>query len=135
METRDKGLLNLRPLIPSAKILPGTCDIECFQNQILRPLVALQSDLLIVVFRNYLSKHKNVFYDLNIEKKIEYIDSAIQKDFKFRNSLKGIIIGHFTLEEYEQYSENSSNLNKRMMDLIRECLKDNLQVLEFRNAG
>ena len=44
-----------------------------------------------------------------------YIENAIHKDMKFRNSLKGMIIGQFTVEEYDRYIENSSALNKRMM--------------------
>ena len=61
---------------------------------------------------------------------MEYIENAIQKDIKFRNSTKGIIIGLFTLEEYQLYIENSSALNKRMMNLVIERLKDQVQFFE-----
>jgi hypothetical protein len=77
------------------------------------------------------AKHKNVFYDLTIEKRLDYIENAIHKDMKFRNSLKGIIIGQFTLEEFEIYIQNSSALNKRMMDIVKERLKSNIQLLEY----
>jgi hypothetical protein len=77
------------------------------------------------------AKHKNVFYDLTIEKRLDYIENAIHKDMKFRNSLKGIIIGQFTLEEFEIYIKNSSALNKRMMDIVKERLKSNIQLLEY----
>ena len=50
---------------------------------------------------------------------------------KFRNSLKGIIIGQFTLEEYELYILNSSALNKRMMQIVKERIKSNIQLLEY----
>ncbi len=126
METRDSALLSMRPKITSAKILPAMTTDEHFQNGTLRPVVKLQNDLLIAVFKNYVAKHKNVFYDLNIEKKLDYIENAIHKDMKFRNSLKGIIIGQFTLEEFDIYIQNSSALNKRMMDIVKERLKDNL---------
>lgn len=135
MEMRDKFLLNLRPQISSVKIHPNTCTVECFQNNVLRPVILLQKNLLLAVFRNYLEKFKNVFYDLSAEKKTEYIDNAFQKDFKFRNALKGMIIGHFTLEEYDFFVEHSVDLNRRIIDLIKETLKDNLQLLEFRFAG
>ena len=59
-----------------------------------------------------------------------FIENAIQKDIKFRNSLKGIIIGQFTLEEYATYIENSSALNKRMMNIVKERLQSNIQLLE-----
>ncbi|MGB0255477.1 MAG: glyoxalase, partial [Flavobacteriaceae bacterium] len=55
--------------------------------------------------------------------------NAIYKDQKFRNSLKGMLIGQFTVEEYEQYISNSSNLNKRMMNLVIARLQDHVQLL------
>ena len=61
---------------------------------------------------------------------MEYIERAIQKDIKFRNSLKGMIIGQFTVEEYRDYITNSSALNKRMMNMVVERLKDQIQLLE-----
>ena len=131
MDPRDIALLQLRPQIPSAKILPGMTAEEFFQNRTLRPVAKLQNDLLVAVFRNYAQKHKNVFYDLSIEKRMDYIENATHKDMKFRNSLKGIIIGQFTLDEYEAYIQNSSSLNKRMMNIVKERLKSNIQLLEL----
>lgn len=131
MEPRDSVLLGLRPTIESAKVLPTMSSDEIFQNQTLRPVAKLQNDLLVAVFKNYARKHKNVFYDLSIEKRLDYIENAIHKDMKFRNSLKGIIIGQFTLEEYETYILNSSALNKRMMNIVKERLKSNIQLLEY----
>jgi len=135
MENRDEALLKLRPQIPSAKVLPGMSTDEMFQNQTLRPIIKLQNDLLLAVFRNYASKHKNVFYDLSVEKRMDYIENAIHKDQKFRNSLKGIVIGQFTLKEYTTYIQNSSALNKRMMNIVKERLKSNLQLLQYAQVG
>ena len=131
MNLRDIALLQLRPQIPSAKILPGMTAEESFQNNTLRPIAKLQNDLLVAVFRNYARKHKNVFYDLSIEKRLDYIENAVHKDMKFRNSLKGMIIGQFTMDEYGTYILNSSALNKRMMNLVKERLKSNIQLLEL----
>lgn len=131
METRDRLLLRMRPEIPDAKINAAMTADECFQNATLRPVAKLQNDLLVAVFRNYVAKHKNVFYDLTIEKRLDYIENAIHKDMKFRNSVKGMIIGQFTLKEYETYIQNSSALNKRMMDIVKERLKSNIQLLEY----
>jgi len=130
MDLRDITLLKLRPEIPTVQIHPGTSSEELFQNETIRPIVRLQDDLLMAVFRNYARKHKNVFYDLSVEKRLDYIENAVHKDTKFRNSLKGIIIGQFTLDEYEKYIQNSSALNKRMMNIIKERLKSNIQLLD-----
>lgn len=131
MDLRDITLLQLRPEIPTAKIFPNTSTEESFQNETLRPIVKLQDDLMVAVFRNYIRKHKNVFYDLSVEKRLDYIENAVHKDMKFRNSLKGMMIGQFTLDEYEKYKQNSSALNKRMMNIVKERLKSNIQLLEL----
>ena len=60
METRDQNLLNLRPEILSAKLSENMSSEERFQNTTLRPIIKLQQDLLILVFKNYINKHKNV---------------------------------------------------------------------------
>ncbi len=96
MDTRDQDLLSLRPEILSAKVRENTSDDERFQNITLRPVIKLQHDLLILVFKNYINKHKNVFYELSLERRIDYIENTIHKDMKFRNSVKGMIIGQFT---------------------------------------
>ena len=90
----------------------------------------MQNPLFIEVFHQYIEKRKGVFYDLGLEKKLAYIESSLIKDQKFRNSVKGMIIGHFTVTEYRQYSSNSSALNKRMMNIIIERLKDQVQLFD-----
>ncbi|GGD94136.1 glyoxalase [Planktosalinus lacus] len=131
MNSRELDLVALRPEIPSAIVTPLMSFDEQFQNKTLRPIVKLQNELFVLVFRNYVSKHKNVFYTLSLDKRLQYIENAIQKDIKFRNSLKGMVIGQFTIEEYELYIQNSSSLNKRMMNLVIERLKSNIQLLEY----
>ncbi|MEX0290403.1 MAG: glyoxalase [Flavobacteriaceae bacterium] len=129
MNQRSAGLLSLRPEIHNARISPEMSPDEFFQNATLRPIIKLQNELLIAAFRNYITKHKGGFYELSLEKKMDFIENAIQKDIKFRNALKGMVIGQFTVEEYENYIKNSSALNKRMMNMVIERLKD--QVLLF----
>ncbi len=120
----------LRPEIPSAQIYVEMSRDERFQNTCLRPIIKFQNDLLIAAFRNYIAKHKFGFQELPPEKKLTFIENAIHKDIKFRNSLKGMVIGQFTVEEYDQYIANSSALNKRMMNMVIERLKDQVLLLE-----
>ncbi|MRH99387.1 glyoxalase [Kriegella sp. EG-1] len=131
MNERTSNLLRIRPEISKIKVFDTISTEEQFQNNTLRPVIKLQNLLLIAAFRNYITKHKNAFYQLSIEKRLLYIENAIQKDIKFRNSLKGMVIGQFTLEEYEFYIQNSSKLNKRMMNMVVNRLKDQVQLLEL----
>jgi hypothetical protein len=103
---------------------------ESFQNEVLRPVLKLQNDLFVASFLNYISKNKADFYTHTVEKKMAIIENAIQKDIKFRNALKGMIIGLFTADEYSQYIKNSSSLNKRMMSMLTERLKSQVQLFD-----
>lgn len=129
MDARDTFLLQLRPQISTINFENSTPE-ELFQNKTLRPIIKLQKNLLFSVFTHYFIKHKNIFYTLSVEKKLDYIENAIHKDMKFRNSLKGVIIGQFTLDEHQQYIKNSSAINKRMMTLVKESIKNNILVFE-----
>ena len=128
MNDRSTNLKSIRPTIASAQVNDYMSADECFQNTTLRPVIKMQNHLLILVFRNYISKRKNVFYDLSLQKQLDYIENAIHKDMKFRNSVKGMIIGQFTVEEYKLYIQNSSALNKRMMTIVKERLVSNIQL-------
>lgn len=130
MNTRQFNLKSIRPEVSATTINDSMSDDERFQNLVLRPIVKFQNNLLIEVFKNYVVKHKSVFYDLSLQKRIDYIENAIHKDMKFRNSLKGIIIGQFTVEEYLIYIKNSSALNKRMMRIVKERLLERIQLFE-----
>ncbi len=130
MDTRSSHLLKIRPVLQKATVNADTSDDEYFQNVTLRPVIKFQNVLLIEAFKNYIRKHKNKYYELSLEQRLSYIETAIQKDIKFRNSLKGMIIGQFTVEEYQAYITNSSALNKRMMNMVIGRIKDQLQLLE-----
>jgi hypothetical protein len=101
---------------------------EVFQNEVLRPILKLQNDLFIASFANHVAKNKIDFSTFSVEKKLAMIENAIQKDIKYRNALKGMIIGLFTADEYAQYIKNSSSLNKRMMGMLIERLKSQVQL-------
>jgi len=130
MNERSHSLKKIRPQISSAKITDNMSNDERFQNETLRPIIKLQNDLFLFVFQNYIGKRKNAFYELTLPKRLEYIAQSIQKDLKLRNSLKGMVMGQFTVEEYELYIENSSALNKRMMNMVIKRIQDQIQFFE-----
>jgi len=132
METRNNAIIELRGGTIGSVNEHSSAE-ESFQNKTLRPILKFQNDLFIEVFTNYAVKQKGVFFTLSPEKKMAYIENTIQRDIKLRNSLKGMVIGLFTTDEYVEYIKNSSNLNKRMMNMLIERLKS--QVLLFEAAS
>ncbi|CAC9976971.1 MULTISPECIES: glyoxalase [Flavobacterium] len=132
MADRDTFLRELRGETLGTVSAQSSPD-EIFQNQTIRPILKLQNDLFIAVFINYVNKNKADFYSYSVEKKLQTIENSIQKDIKFRNSLKGIVMALFTIEEYETYIQNSSSLNKRMMNLLIDRLKSQVQLFEVES--
>ena len=132
MEDRDTFLREFRGETLGTISAQSSPD-ELFQNQTIRPILKLQNDLFIAVFTNYVNKNKADFYSYTVEKKMQTIENSIQKDIKFRNSLKGIVMALFTIEEYETYIQNSSSLNKRMMNLLIDRLKSQVQLFELES--
>ncbi|WKL49097.1 glyoxalase [Flavobacterium pectinovorum] len=130
MADRDTFLKELRGETLGTVSAQSSAD-ELFQNQTIRPILKLQNDLFVAVFINYVNKNKADFYSYTVEKKLQTIENSIQKDIKFRNSLKGIVIALFTIEEYDTYIQNSSSLNKRMMNLLIDRLKSQVQLFEL----
>lgn len=128
MSTREEWLSQFKTIAFGNDTLTSLSE-EKFQNETLRPILKWQNELLLEVFRNYAYKQKGVFFSLSPEKKEAYIENVIQKDIKFRNTIKGIVIGLFSLEEFQDYIKNSSNLNKRMMNLVIERLKSQSMII------
>lgn len=104
---------------------------EVFQNEVLRPILKLQNDLFVASFVNHVAKNKIDFTSFSVDKKMALIENVIQKDSKYRNACKGMIMGLFTTDEYLLYIKNSSGLNKRMMGMLVERLKSQLQLFEI----
>ena len=77
MNDRPNDLLRIRPEIKKTKTFKQTSTAENFQNQTIRPILKLQNPLLLAIFENYIHKRKGVFYDLNIDKKMAYIEHTI----------------------------------------------------------
>ena len=132
MSTRDTFLKDFRGQTIGTVTQQSSTE-ESFQNEVLRPILKLQNDLFIASFSNYIAKNKADFYTYTVEKKVAVIENAIQKDIKFRNALKGMVISLFTMDEYALYIKNSSNLNKRMMSMVLERLKSQIQLFEIEN--
>ncbi|MFV5696455.1 glyoxalase [Flavobacterium sp. LB3P122] len=130
MNERDTFLIEFRGQTIGSVTTQSSTE-ESFQNEVLRPILKLQNDLFIASFINYVAKNKIDFNGYTTEKKLTVIENAVQKDIKFRNALKGMIIALFTADEYDEYIKNSSNINKRMMSMLIERLKSQVQLLNI----
>lgn len=129
MNARDTFLKQFRGQTIGSITSQSTAE-ESFQNEVLRPILKLQNDLFIASFVNYIDENKVDFNSKTIGAKLAVIDNAIQKDIKFRNEMKGVIVGLFTLDEYNIYTKNASNINKRIKNMLLERLKSQVQLFD-----
>ena len=127
MKNRSYDLIQIRPHIEKIKSFENMSRQEVFQNKTLRPILKLQNQLLLEIFRDYIITRKGTFYNLNNLNRLDYIEKNITKDQKFQNSIKGIIIGHFTIDEYQIYNQDISSINKRIINLAIDRLKDQVE--------
>ncbi len=123
---RKEELQKIRPSIPTISIENSTTIQEQFQNQVLRPILKFQNELLVALFQQYVIKRKGIFNGLSKEKKLDYIKQAIQRDQNFRNLLVGSVVGQFTIEEYRLFSTEENKLTKRMMEMCIQRLQNQL---------
>jgi len=124
-----KSLIDIRPNIPSISQEGISSEIETFQNKILRPILKFQNDLLLEVFRNYIDKRKGIFRKLEVDKKKTYISDNIKKDIKLKHLFLGVILAHFTLEEWQVYAFDEKELNKRITNMLVQRLQDQIELI------
>ena len=125
--TRENELVKIRPEIAADA---GISEFEIFQNQTLRPILKLQNELLIAVFKNYVQKRKGGFLKLSEKEKLLFIEQSVKRDMKFKHYLEGIVTGHFTLDEYQTFIQNEDELTKRLITLLVQRFQSQLNLLE-----
>lgn len=121
--------MSKRPVLKNL-IKENTLAIESFQNNSLRPIIKMQHHILIVLFKDYLLSKKIDFDNLSMDLKREKIKSILQKDNSYKRLLIGVVVGQFSQEELNVYLKNSSELNRRILQIISQRLQDSLSEIK-----
>lgn len=98
----------------------NSTDEEVFQNEVLRPILKFQNEIILAIFRDYIDRKKINLKQLTSFTRRELVQNCLSKDIAFKNSLKGCVIGFLTKEELGFYLNNQKNLNKRLISMLRE---------------
>ena len=112
--------IQLRPEIPGIELTLNFSEEERFQNEVLRPIIKLQHDLIFSCFEHYLQQTKGSLESLNPVQIDAYIINLFKTSARLKTELRGLVIGLFTLEEHQKYMEISSQLNRRMNNMIQQ---------------
>jgi hypothetical protein len=99
---------------------------ELFQNEVLRPILKKQNDLLIIIFKHYVVKQKINFNQYDTKDQLSYIEKTIRNDLKFRSLLLGTIIGHLSDSQFDEYSKIDTELGRRIITMLIQRLKNQL---------
>ena len=125
-DLRSQAMLDMRPEITTASVSDEMNPREQFQNKTLRPVIKLQHPLLLAVFRENLKRRKDTFFKLPEAMKPQYINDVFSGDMRFKQQIAGVIIGMFTMDEYRFYANNSSAVNKRIINIVQKRVLDSL---------
>ncbi|WP_294322821.1 glyoxalase [uncultured Chryseobacterium sp.] len=106
-----------------------TSATEIFQNQTLRPVLKLQNEIYLMLFKDYALRKISDFDTLKREQKITFIDQSLQKDNALRNTFIGITIGMLTSEEMKIYLSDVKSFNKRIISMLTERIKSQLELI------
>jgi hypothetical protein len=126
---RTQQIQSIRPKLEldSSQSTPS----EQFQNQTLRPILKFQHELLVAAFRAYIDKRHGVFFQLSAKDRVEWIKHSLQKDQSLRNTLTGMVLGHFTLEEWTIFQKNEAEHSRRLIQMLIQRLQSAVE--SFKN--
>jgi hypothetical protein len=127
MENRKKTMVELRPILKLD--VEQASELEKFQNITLRPILKFQHLVFVSLFQHYIKKRKNTFYGMNVSDKLLFVDKSIKQDIALKNTMIGLVIGLFTLEEIEFYQENEGEVNRRISTMLVQRLQSVIETL------
>ena len=109
--------LKPRPLLSLNK---ANSEEEIFQNEILRPILKLQHELIITLAQEFL-KSRNITWEKVKEKDpFQWLNINIKRDIPFKNQLIGMVIGQFSKNELDEYLTFQKEMNKRIINMMTE---------------
>jgi hypothetical protein len=120
---RSSQIYQLRPTIKAEKT-EQQHPHEVFQNNVLRPILKLQHELILRTVENTPNFFSILSRVHTKEQYIREIKPFIQSQVPFKNQLIGMVTGMMTLEEYDFYSTNSAEMNKRITQMIIQRIAD-----------
>jgi hypothetical protein len=91
---------------------------EEFQNKVLRPIIKMQSDLLMAHVSAQLKALKIDWDQLTALKKKDTLTALLTKDQLFKSEIVGMVIGQLEIAEYQTYRTHPKQLNKRITQMV-----------------
>ncbi len=125
MTNTDQLKIELRPTIPTIVNTLQSSSEETFQNEKLRPIIKLQHDLIISHFEYNLKQNCVKIDQLNKEQMKELIVKILKGNGRLQTELRGLVTALFTVEEYCQYLQSLSPINRRINNMVQQRIESN----------
>ena len=110
---------------PELFLSKANSEEEIFQNEILRPILKLQHELIITLAQEFL-RSRNVTWEKVKEKDpFQWLNINIKRDIPFKNQLIGMVIGQFSKNELDEYLTFQKEMNKRIINMMTERIISN----------
>ena len=116
----DSNKISIRPVLNLSSEIP----IEDFQNKTVRPILKLQHELLLQFFIFFCKSQKVDIVNVEKEKFNKVVNTITKKNINLKNQFLGLIIGQFTVGEFAFYKDNNTDINKRILMMIGQRIKD-----------
>jgi len=111
-------MIKNRPILNIKYYSEGKNSIELFQNEILRPVIKMQHELLMIIFQERIKKLSINWNRLKLNKKVQLVNNQICTNTQFKNFILGTIIGQLNNKELNTYLLDSKEYNKRIIQII-----------------
>jgi len=127
---RTESIKSLRPEIPSLVLSDEMTEIERFQNEVLRPILKYQNEIILSFISQRINAKKSKFHSLIPIEKERHIDAVILKDKNIKQQLLGFVIGLFTLEEMDVYFDHESEYKRRINTMMRQRIVSQIESIQ-----
>lgn len=119
----EQELKSLRPEIFSEQITWN--EIETFQNEVLRPILKYQHDIVIQLTLQESLFQKQISTISSIQQKRDLIKRFFLSQPNFKYFLIGQICGLLTSTEFEYYLNSKKELDKRISNMLADRILSN----------
>ncbi len=109
---RNIALQALRPKIKTE--FWNELEMERFQNEVLRPILKFQSDLIVRYTLSDLYTIVKDFRTLRPRNQVQYIENWFSQKQAFKSGIISLIVALMTDEEFMIYVKSKKEINKRI---------------------
>ena len=120
MDTNERPA-PVRPLVATEPT--AVSPAEQFQNQAIRPILKLLDGPIQALWQHHWPKRKTPFDRFTRQEKMAHIERAVREDTRLRLTLIGMVLGHFTPDEWVLFTADEAEITRRIGSLLTERLQ------------